>query len=184
MALVYLSLGSNVDRERYILAALDALADQFGELSVSSVYESESVGFKGSPFFNLVVKIETSMSVGDLSRALKQIEDQNGRKRGGPRFCSRTLDIDILTYDDCVGDVDGIQLPRDEVDKNAFVLWPLAELAPDELHPLRQLPYAVLWQNYTANQPLWRVDFFWRGQQISRSSMSVDTTFDTKSTVG
>ncbi|EXJ11759.1 MULTISPECIES: 2-amino-4-hydroxy-6-hydroxymethyldihydropteridine diphosphokinase [Nitrincola] len=183
MALVYLSLGSNVDRERYILAALDALADQFGELGISSVYESESVGFKGSPFFNLVVKIETSMSVGDLSRWLKMIEDQNGRKRGGPRFCSRTLDIDILTYDDCVGEVDGIQLPRDEVDKNAFVLWPLAELAPDEQHPVRQLPYAFLWQNYTANQPLWRVDFSWRGRQISSSSIAGDTAVDAKATV-
>ncbi len=168
MAEVLLSLGSNQDRERYILAALDALAEQFGELELSSVYESESVGFQGSPFFNMVVGIRTSLSVANLSKLLKKIEDDNGRRRNGPKFSSRTLDIDILTYDDLTGEVDGILLPRDEVDKNAFVLWPLAELKPTLLHPLHQCSYADLWQAYDQDQKLWPVDFYWREQQISR----------------
>lgn len=167
MAEVLLSLGSNLNRERYILAALDALADMFGELALSSVYESEAVGFNGSPFFNMVVEIKTDKSVGELSRMLKQIEDNNGRQRQGPKFSSRTLDIDILTYDDLVGEVDGVLLPRDEVDKNAFVLWPLAELKPDCLHPVRQQTYARLWTDYQQDQKLWPVDFVWRNQQIS-----------------
>ncbi|TVQ72173.1 MAG: 2-amino-4-hydroxy-6-hydroxymethyldihydropteridine diphosphokinase [Oceanospirillales bacterium] len=172
MAEVLLSLGSNLDRERYILAALDALADHFGELQLSSVYESESVGFNGSPFFNMVVGIHTDMTVADLTVLLKQIEDDNGRRRNCPKFSSRTLDIDILTYDDIVGEVDGVMLPRDEVDKNAFVLWPLAELKPSSLHPLLGRCYAELWQEYDQDQKLWPVDFFWRDQQISTRSGS------------
>ena len=167
MAQVLLSLGSNLDREHYISAGLDALADQFGDLELSSVYESESVGFQGSPFYNMVVAIDTDLSVSELSRKLKQIEDDHGRQRNGPRFCSRTLDIDILTYDELVGEVGGIVLPRDEVDKNAFVLWPLAELFPDHLHPVCKLTYAALWDAYDQDQKLWPIDFTWRGCQIS-----------------
>ena len=167
MAEVLLSLGSNQDRERYILAALDALANHFGELELSSVYESESVGFNGSPFFNMVVGVNTDKTVAELTRLLKQIEDDNGRRRHCPKFSSRTLDIDILTYDDLVGEVDGVVLPRDEVDKNAFVLWPLAELKPMAIHPVRGRSFADLWQEYDQDQKLWPVDFFWRDQQIS-----------------
>lgn len=173
MAQVLLSLGSNLDRERYITSGLDALAEQFGDLALSSVYESESVGFKGSPFYNLVVAIQTELSVAELSRKLKQIEDANGRQRNGPRFCSRTLDIDILTYDDQVGEIDGVCLPRDEVDKNAFVLWPLAELVPDHRHPVHNLTYASLWAAYDQDQKLWPVDFSWQGCQISYAKPNV-----------
>lgn len=173
MAQVFLSLGSNLDRERYMTAALDALAKQFGTLALSSVYESESVGFKGSPFYNMVVGIHTPISVGELSRKLKQIEDANGRQRNGPRFCSRTLDIDILTYDDHVGEVDGVYLPRDEVDKNAFVLWPLAELVPDQHHPVYHVSYACLWAAYDQDQKLWPVNFIWRGRHISYADPNI-----------
>ena len=86
MACIYLSLGSNIERYRHITAALDALADTFGELTISSVYESEAVGFEGDSFYNLVVCIETSESVGQVSKVLKAIEDANGRNRTAARF--------------------------------------------------------------------------------------------------
>ncbi|MGY8851054.1 MAG: 2-amino-4-hydroxy-6-hydroxymethyldihydropteridine diphosphokinase, partial [Pseudomonadales bacterium] len=105
MALIYLSLGSNIDRHRRIDAALDALAEGFGDLSISSVYESESVGFDGDSFYNLVVGINTSLAVGDVSKVLKTIEDQNDRDRSAPKFGARSLDIDILTVDDLAGEV-------------------------------------------------------------------------------
>lgn len=111
MALIYLSIGSNIERHRNISAALDALADNFGELVISSVYESESVGFTGDSFYNLVVAINSDQGVGQISQVLKQIEDQNGRDRSAPRFGARSLDIDILTVDSLVGPVDGIDLP-------------------------------------------------------------------------
>ncbi|WP_111640997.1 2-amino-4-hydroxy-6-hydroxymethyldihydropteridine diphosphokinase [Marinimicrobium alkaliphilum] len=165
---VYLSLGSNMAREQHILAALDALRAQFGELSISSVFESEAVGFDGSNFYNLVVGIDTALSIAELSDVLKTIEDDNGRCRKGPKFSSRTLDIDILTYGDFVGSEAGVDLPRDEITKNAFVLWPLAEIAPDTLHPVAGKAYRQLWLDYDKNrQRLWPVDFVWQGQVIS-----------------
>jgi 2-amino-4-hydroxy-6-hydroxymethyldihydropteridine diphosphokinase len=168
MTQIYLSLGSNVDRHNNILAGLDALADSFGELHISSVYESKSVGFDGSNFYNLVVGAQSSLSIAELSELLKRIEDNNGRKRTGPKFSPRTLDIDILTYGDFVGVESGIELPRAEITKNAFVLLPLAEIAPDVLHPQLQKTYRELWQEYDqASQQLWAIDFIWRDKTIS-----------------
>lgn len=169
MTRVYLSLGSNIERERHIHAGLDELADQFGDLIVSSVFESEAVGFSGNNFYNLAVAIDTRMSIAELSDCLKAIEARHGRKRQGPKFSSRTLDIDILSYDDLVGEQAGVKLPRSEIVKNAFVLWPLAEIAPEERHPVLGENYADLWAAYDkSKQALWRVDFCWRGQIISR----------------
>jgi len=168
MTVIYLSLGSNVDRHNNITAGLDALALLFGELKISSVYESKSVGFDGSNFFNLVVGAKTNLSIAELSETLKRIEDDNGRKRDGPKFSPRTLDIDILTYDNFVGVESGIELPRAEITKNAFVLLPLAEIAADVLHPQLQKSYRDLWADYDrASQPLWAINFEWRGKKIS-----------------
>lgn len=173
MVRVYLSLGSNIERERHIRAALDALAERFGELLISSVYESEAVGFEGDPFYNLVVGIDTALEVAALSACLKRIEDDNGRDRSGPRFSGRTLDIDILTYGDLDRPVAGVQLPREEILHNAFVLRPLAELAADECHPRLGLTYAELWRRYDRPQSLWPIDFDWRGRCISRAGSAV-----------
>ena len=171
MALIYLSLGSNIERHRHITAALDSLADNFGELIISSVYESESVGFEGDSFFNLVVGIRSSASAGQVSKILKQIEDQNGRDRSGPRFGPRSLDIDNLTVDDTAGEIDGIQLPRDEVLKNAFVLLPLAEIAAQTQHPVTGQSYSQHWQEFDKDkQKLWPVEFIWRGENITAAS--------------
>lgn len=168
MTAIYLSLGSNVDRHKHIIAALDALAELFGELQISSVYESKSVGFDGSNFFNLVVGADTVLSIIELSETLKRIEDNNGRKRNGPKFSPRTLDIDILTYGDFVGIENDIELPRAEITKNAFVLLPLAEIAPNVLHPQLQKTYRDLWLEYDqASQALWTIDFEWNGKIIS-----------------
>ncbi|WP_413664227.1 2-amino-4-hydroxy-6-hydroxymethyldihydropteridine diphosphokinase [Microbulbifer sp. CNSA002] len=162
MAQVYLSLGSNINRAQYIRAALDALAGRFGELQVSRVFESEAVGFQGDNFYNLVVGLQTDLPVGQLALCLRGIEDANGRLRSGPKFSARTLDIDILTYDHLTGTVDGVKLPRGEIVKNAFVLQPLAEIAPEVLHPVEQKTYRQLWDEYDqASQKLWPVEFIW-----------------------
>ena len=168
MARVYLSLGSNIDRHHHIATALDALNEVFGELVISSVYESEAVGFEGDSFYNLVVGIHSELTVGELSKMLKTIEDQHGRDRTAPKFGSRSLDIDILTVDSSVGLLDGIQIPRDEILKNAFVLQPLAEIAPSECHPQTGLSYQHHWQAFDKNkQKLWPVEFIWRGDNIT-----------------
>ena len=170
MTAIYLSLGSNVERHKNIAAALDALAIWLGEFRISSVYESKSVGFDGSNFFNLVVGADTDLSIAELSETLKRIEDENGRKRSGPKFSPRTLDIDILTYGNFVGVEGGVELPRAEITKNAFVLLPLAEIAPQVLHPQLEKSYSDLWADYDqASQSLWPIDFEWRGKIISNA---------------
>lgn len=167
MAKVYVSIGSNIDRDVYINNALTCLQKNFGHLVISSVYESEAVGFTGDNFYNLVAGFETELSVGELSALLKNIEDQNDRCRKGPRFSGRTLDIDILTYDQLAGDHDGVQLPRDEITKNAFVLWPLAEIAGREQHPVSLISYEQLWADYEKDsQQLWSVEYIWQGHSL------------------
>ena len=169
MACVYLSLGSNVEREVHIRAALDALSGRFAPLRISSVYESEAVGFAGEAFYNLVVGFETDLDLASLVVFLKQLEDANGRDRSQPKFSARTLDVDVLLYGDQVGELVGIRLPRQEITENAFVLRPLAEIAPDLLHPELTQTLGELWQAYRSPQKLWPIDFNWAGLVISRA---------------
>lgn len=168
MATVLLGVGSNIERERYITAGLDALQGLFGEMRMSSVYDSAAVGFAGQPFLNMVVAVETPLSVGELSAALRHIEVEHGRPEHAARNTPRQLDIDILTYDDLTGIVDDVELPRAEILYNAFVLCPLAELAPSQHHPVVNESYAALWSAYDKSaQALHRVAFEWRGRQVS-----------------
>ncbi|HET8902633.1 MAG TPA: 2-amino-4-hydroxy-6-hydroxymethyldihydropteridine diphosphokinase [Saccharospirillum sp.] len=165
---VALSLGSNINRYRHITHALDALSDAFGALVCSPVYESESVGFDGSNFLNSVVLITTTLGLDDIGPILKQIEDDNGRDRNGPKFGPRTLDIDVLTYGDLVGQHHGIELPRRETARNAFVLKPMADILPDTRMPGSELTYGQLWANYPKEkQKLWAVPFEWNGRVLS-----------------
>lgn len=160
MPRVFLSLGSNIDREHNIRSAVKALRERFGTLELSQVYESEAVGFEGDAFYNLVAVFDSDEDVHAINRALGGIEDSHGRDRSGPRFSSRTLDIDLLLYDDLVLDENGLRLPRGEITRNAFVLLPLAELAPEVRHPLDGRRYAELWAAFDAPaQKLWPVPF-------------------------
>ena len=159
MATVFLGLGSNIEPRRYIQSALKKLRVVFGELRVSPVYKSAAVGFDGAPFLNLVVEIKTDVAVHVLSARLRKIEDELGRDRAQPKFSARTIDIDILLYGDEVGVIDGVTLPRSEILKNAFVLCPLADLAPERLHPIAKQSYQSLWENYDRErQPVKQVE--------------------------
>ncbi len=166
---VYLSLGSNIDRERNIGSALDCLEHAFGEISVSRVYESEAVGFKGEAFFNLVVGIRCQLDLESLSKTLKRIEDQHGRDRSGAKFGSRTLDIDIVCFNRLVGFHQGIELPRPELYYNAFVLLPMADLIPAEIDPIYGEDYRTLAEKLETKQVLWPIDFLWKNRRISYS---------------
>jgi 2-amino-4-hydroxy-6-hydroxymethyldihydropteridine diphosphokinase len=170
MARVYLGLGSNIERERYITVGLDALQGLLGELALSSVYDSAAVGFEGQPFLNLVVAVDTALGLEHLAARLRHIEVEHGRPVNATRYSPRQLDIDILTYDDLAGEFCGVTLPREEILQNAFVLCPLAELAPEVLHPVEKSSYQTLWQDYDqSSQTLSKVAFMWRGRPISRA---------------
>jgi len=148
MPTIYISLGSNIDREQNTRSGVQALRDAFGKLELSSVYESEAVGFEGDAFYNMVIACSVDAPVMQVNRILRDIEDTYGRDRSGPKFSSRTLDLDLLLYDDLVIEQDGLVLPRGEILKNAFVLWPLAEIAPDLVHPVAGKRYAELWGEF------------------------------------
>ncbi len=155
---LWLSLGSNIDRETSLRAALDALRERFGELVVSPIYESEAVGFDGEPFHNLVVGIDSEEPLGVLNEWMHALEAANGRVRGENRFAARTLDVDILTWGHAVGEFDGVRVPRDEILEYAFVLGPLSDVAPDERHPLNGRRYAELWGEFDQEgQPMRRL---------------------------
>lgn len=146
---VWISIGSNVNREHAIRGAIHALRHQFGAVQCSPVYETAAEGFIGEPFLNLVAGIETALPVHAIITQLRAIEDAFGRIRGGAKFAPRTLDLDLLTYGDAVGVIDGYQLPRDEILRYAFVLAPLAAIAPTALHPALNCSYAELWAAFT-----------------------------------
>jgi 2-amino-4-hydroxy-6-hydroxymethyldihydropteridine diphosphokinase len=155
MARVYLSLGSNVEPRRYLPAAIAALRERFGDIVVSPAYRSKSVGFDGADFVNLAVGLDTGMSPEALNDWLHALEDRHGRRRDVPRYADRTLDIDIVLYDALVIDGPGhLQIPRKEL-QHAFVLRPLADIAPTFRHPANGLSMAELWAAFPAgSEPL------------------------------
>ncbi|MCV2883342.1 2-amino-4-hydroxy-6-hydroxymethyldihydropteridine diphosphokinase [Aestuariibacter sp. AA17] len=158
---IYISVGSNVDRETNTRNGVRALLSEFENVEVSTVYESEAVGFNGNPFYNLVVKAATDKSLEEVEATLKGIESENGRQRGEKKFAPRTLDLDLLFYDRVVCDAP-VQLPRDEICTNAFVLLPLSELAPEMIHPVTDTRLSDMWKHYhNPKQKLWAIDFNW-----------------------
>lgn len=148
MPWVWVSIGSNIEREQNVRASIDALREAFGRLVLSPVYETPAEGFDGDPFYNLVAGFATDLTPEQLHAALRDIENRNGRARGAEKFSARTLDIDALTYGNAQVDAAGKQLPRDEIERYAFVLKPLADVAPDEIHPPSGKTYRQLWESF------------------------------------
>lgn len=150
MPRVYLSLGSNVEPLRHLAAAIDELRARFGPLAVSPAYRTRSVGFDGPDFVNLAVGLDTDLPPQELNDWLHALEDRHGRRRDVPRFSDRTLDVDIVFYGRLVTEGPGhLQVPRDEL-KHAFVLKPIADIAPDFTHPVSGRSMAELWAAFPA----------------------------------
>ncbi|GIX34365.1 MAG: 2-amino-4-hydroxy-6-hydroxymethyldihydropteridine diphosphokinase [Lysobacteraceae bacterium] len=148
MATVLLSLGSNIEPRRHLDAAVAALRQRFGAVRVSRYYRTPAVGFSGPDFLNAGAAIETELEPAALNDWLHALEAAHGRRRDGPRFSSRTLDVDIVLYDARVMRGEGhLEIPRAEL-RHAFVLGPLAEIAPDFIEPVSGRTLAALWREH------------------------------------
>ncbi len=151
---VFVGLGSNLERESRIRQATSALRDRVGEIEISPVYDTEAVGFEGNNFLNLVLAFDTELEVPAVVDIFHQIENQLGRDRSLPRYSSRPIDLDILLFGDLILEIPEICIPRPEILANAFVLKPLQDLIPQQLHPETGESYASLWRRMAPTSPL------------------------------
>lgn len=137
MAIAYLCLGSNLGgREANLRKALTLLSPKVTLKDISSIYETEPVGYKDQPLFlNLVCRITTNLSPEELLCLVKDIETKMGRLASKQRNSPRPIDIDILFYNDKIMDTQDLTIPHSRLQDRAFVLIPLAEIAPDLIHP-------------------------------------------------
>ncbi len=153
MSRVYVSVGSNIDRERNIRSCIHRLREIFGSLTISTIYETTAVGFKGENFFNLVVGFATDEGLQAVVNHLRDIEAAHGRRRHGTsKFSARTLDLDILLYGDLVLTAYGVSVPSEDILRYGFVLGPLAEVAGARFHPLLKRTFAELWGAFDVDQ--------------------------------
>ena len=158
MSRAFVGIGSNIQPHAHVPLALELLERSFTVTDVSPIYSCPAVGFDGADFVNLVVAFETDRDVIELQSELRDIEAACGRDRTEKR-ASRTMDIDLLLFDDAVIDEPGLTLPRADMLEYAFVLRPLAEIAPDARHPVSGIRYARLWADFDDRvQPLTRIE--------------------------
>lgn len=151
MAVVFVSIGSNINKDANIASCIESLKQHFGDLVCSSLYLSKAFGFEGDDFYNMAVSFQTSHSPQSIAQILDRIEKQHGRVKGHNSFVSRELDLDQILYDDLICDEEGLCLPRKEITEHAFVLVPLAEIAASLKHPVLGISYAEI----LAQKPDW-----------------------------
>jgi 2-amino-4-hydroxy-6-hydroxymethyldihydropteridine diphosphokinase len=148
VTLAYVSGGSNLDAEHNVLRAARALKDSYPGARFSRVYRNGAVGFEGPDFLNFVVELPVQGEPGPLKAELERIEGLCGRPRYAPKWAPRTMDLDILLFGDAVMDVPGLVLPRPQLTNWAFMLGPLAELAPEAMHPVAGRTVGELWAGF------------------------------------
>lgn len=159
MVTVYVSLGSNIDAERNLRLAVDELRRRFGPVTLSGIYQNAAVGFDGNDFLNLVAAFDSDLPPAIIQGQIEEIHELAGRQRGSEKFSARALDVDLLLYGDEIIDQPPLRIPRSDVLKYAFVLGPLAELAPDLVHPETGQTIRSHWQECDARRhPLTPVD--------------------------
>ena len=154
---VHLGIGSNIDAKKNLELALNELEKRFGELDKSSVYRSKAYGFDGDDFLNMVVALDSVLTPTEIHEQLEDIQRIAGRDHEARAYAPRTLDIDLLLYDDLVIDQPPIRLPRADVLRFSFVLGPLAEIAAELRHPETHQSYQEHWNNFdTGSHPITR----------------------------
>ena len=151
---VYIGIGSNLEKEKNIRSCIALLHKNYQSIVVSPVYETQSMGFDGPNFYNLVSSFDTEQDIYALKEQLKKIENKHGRNFNETKFSSRTLDIDILYYDDLVLSNDKIDIPRKEIIEYDFVLKPLIDIAGDFIHPSLNISHLEIMKNHNIKKQI------------------------------
>jgi 2-amino-4-hydroxy-6-hydroxymethyldihydropteridine diphosphokinase len=150
MNFLHLNIGSNKNRRINIRLALNKLKSNFTDITVSSIFESPAEGFVGSNFYNVGVNAKTKNNINEVVGILHDIENSLGRDRSVPKFSSRIIDLDLVLYNDAIDE--DLKVPRRDILKYAFVLAPLAELNPEDIHPQKGISFLNLWEEFQSNK--------------------------------
>jgi 2-amino-4-hydroxy-6-hydroxymethyldihydropteridine diphosphokinase len=171
MTAVFVGVGSSIEPQRNLTHALDALRRTFPGLVVSSCYQNKAVGFEGDDFLNLAVGFETELTLDEVLAQLYRIEAECGRSRDAPKWAPRSMDLDVLLFGDCVCESPSVVLPRPDLLKRAYMLGPLAQIAPETMHPTAHRTIGVLWSSFDqAAHPMQRVMLSSRRRATARDS--------------
>jgi 2-amino-4-hydroxy-6-hydroxymethyldihydropteridine diphosphokinase len=145
---VYVAAGSNVDAVRHLQLALRELRQLHPDLTVSPAYRNRAVGFEGDDFVNLVVRFQTSLTPAQVREQLQRVEAICGRAPDAPKWAPRTMDLDVLLFGDLVSDTPGMIVPRPDLLKRPYMLKPMADIAPDVMHPIAKQTMHELWSEF------------------------------------
>ena len=146
MTKVHVGVGSNINPKKNLRLAIQKLQERFGALNISPVYKSNSVGFVGEDFLNLVIGFVTYESIENVLKIIETLHQLSGRKRTREKFLSRALDIDLLLYGNLIYKSELVTIPRPDILEYSFVLKPLSVVAPDLIHPLTKKTIQEHWQ--------------------------------------
>ncbi len=152
MTAVYVAAGSNVEPEKYLSLALRLLAAAYPPLTSSPAYRNKAVGFEGADFINLVVGFNTGQSVTAVRRQLQAIEAACDRPPDAPKWAPRSMDLDILLFGDLVSNEPGLVIPRPDLVKRPYMLKPMADIAPDVIHPTAGKTMRELWIGFSGGE--------------------------------
>jgi 2-amino-4-hydroxy-6-hydroxymethyldihydropteridine diphosphokinase len=145
---VFVAAGSNVEPEKNLVQACAEIRHAWNDAVFSRAYRNVAVGFDGPDFLNLVLGFTTAQPLDAVIAELRAIETRCGRPRFAPKWASRTMDLDVLLYGDLVEKTTEYTLPRPDLLKRPYMLGPLAEIAPDVVHPTADKTIGRLWEEF------------------------------------
>ena len=148
---VFVAAGSNVEPEKHLARACAEIAHTWPDAIFSRAWRNVAVGFEGPDFINLVVGFSAAQPLYSVIEKLRGIETNCGRPRYAPKWASRTMDLDVLLYGDLVEKTTDYTLPRPDLLKRPYMLGPLAEIAPEVVHPTEHKTIAALWEAFERN---------------------------------
>lgn len=146
MTQVFVAIGSNVDPATRMVQAARQIKRRYAGARFSRCYRNPAFGFEGADFLNAVAGFDSTLSIADLLRSLREIETQCGRGPADAKWGPRSMDLDLLLYGDVVGVGPGYALPRRDLLQRVYMLGPLAELAPDWPYPPSGPSVRTLWE--------------------------------------